>query len=521
MNTFITRGRIIAAGLLALAGLVFYLFYSYSFIEVTVGSAASGQDISYTFDSQAKTEPKPVLTGKNTVKKLARRGNYEIIVRQGDTGYFELINNRGFLTTARVSAELKPEFQRTFIGNDPRSCLYKVQQVLMSAVCGDSLKELYVHRASDDRLPTHTVKAATPLVGYIEGSFTSADGKAMLLVGAPLISEEEEAPHTVYELTPDGDTINGRVVEGLVDGVFYRSAPYKNGLILYTVTHGQAYYFDGTSNKATRLELDRPDGDKLRLNSVNAYQESVLAVYSAAAPHVDTDVSSAAGDAIHSHAAEGDSDGGSSRAVFRQGDLVVSQNFDAESHNIWACGDRLLCALIEDRLNIYTIGDGKFDLLYGVSGVRDVLVAQNKLYLVRAEGVFGFDTQSRKGTLVYSFGGYNYCGSKLLTESLLVCVQFPDGRQSILDIAPSSNVQDAIDKKILQLQKNPAVRGVSIYGNQIYISPNAGELQYLPALGGYGYDPAALERANQDVNKAVRDLGIDPNKYKLSIPLSR
>lgn len=116
---------------------------------------------------------------------------------------------------------------------------------------------------------------------------------------------------------------------------------------------------------------------------------------------------------------------------------------------------------------------------------------------------------------MYTFGeAYTFCGIKAVGGGAALCINNELGESSAIHLTTDRN-SDMIDKKVDQLRATDRVTFVSAYKNFIYVTPDGGDLIYSPASGGYIYDPEVLSVANQAIQNAVSELGIDRAKYQI------
>jgi hypothetical protein len=80
----------------------------------------------------------------------------------------------------------------------------------------------------------------------------------------------------------------------------------------------------------------------------------------------------------------------------------------------------------------------------------------------------------------------------------------------------TQNNTDSIDKKIAGLNDLENVKSVSLYRNQLYISPGLGNPVYNRVTNSFGYDEALRKATNAKINSTIDELGIDRTKYVIT-----
>lgn len=510
MERLFTRTRLILLAVLAIIILVLVWCFTHSFVEITVNNSVNG-DLNYRLLDQSNLRTAETTSSSKTIKKLVRRGSHEVLVRQGETSYFAVVKSNGFLSTSRVSAELSVEKARSFIGNNPGSCMYIVAGVLLSQACGDSVDRLQTHVPATASLPTFTKKAATPFSGFVEGVANTSEG-SIILIKSPDVDEDEGAPHTAYLLNAIGATTNGVALADLEENKVYNLVNYKDGFIVYAPDSSRAYYYTSRAAAPSIISLNQPKTTGLKLNSLNTKDETIVMAYSNDTRRELSNTSDPEGEEIHSETVDAPSKI-KSEVVLQNDGQAKHFVFETEPARIRYCAENKICTLDEGVLGIYDVSSDKQKLEFRVTGVTSIENSPSGLLVVREEGVMRLDLDKHQGMIEYTLGDYRYCGIRPEGTTYIVCVANNDNLRSAILVNPNQNDTDNIDKKIQELAKLGEIKELSIYGNFIYVSPELGDLKYIEASGGFGYDPALISSANTKINQEIERLGIDRNKY--------
>ena len=110
-----TRIFIAIAGILLLGG-GFWL-YSHSFVQVSTN--ATGGEFEYEIKEQSSDAVTTIKSNSPHVRKIVKKGHYQVTVKQKNTASVAFVNTKPFLQTTKTTQELSPERNRGFIGSTP------------------------------------------------------------------------------------------------------------------------------------------------------------------------------------------------------------------------------------------------------------------------------------------------------------------------------------------------------------------------------------------------------------------
>lgn len=477
-----------------------YFLINYGFISIPIDGGASPLNVSITNQKGDKTIHKTIESG--SAKILVRKGSHEIIAKQNNASYFEVIKSVGFMKTTTINPKLSSEHYRKFIGDNPSPCMFYNGVVLLSSGCGENYYRAQVHVPATNQLPSHTIKTNSSIEGNIEGYFSLLD-KNMVLIKAPEINEDQGSPHSLFTITGDFRLSDAKSLTELNSDKNYTIIPYQQGLIAHDSSLEDIYYYPTVGGKAERLTFKIPSNQDLK-------------------PYVITSNESSVGVGFASSLAITDIESGKnykSKIIIKTDGEEKAFDFDKRYAVIKFCGKNKLCLLDRKRMDIYDTSGDKQRFLYSLNNVENVVTSGNNLLIIRSNEIINFDTSAKTGFLSYSFAGYKYCGLRTSQNGYVVCLinTKKDKVAVLIDLSKSNT--DNIDKKIADLIKIPEISKLSIYDKFIFISPEVGELISNESTGDFEYNPVTRNNAVKKINEEIDKLQIDRGQYKILITL--
>jgi len=508
-----TYGILLGAILLLLGGII--LAAGRSYIAINVQGARAGQDIVYTIFDQDSKQTITETSQATTYKKLLPTGNYEVTVKQGEQTYFKITRAQRFMTTSVVDAAVQPEKSRSYIGNNPKSCIQLLGDRLLSIPCGDTVTNLQIHQPANAVSPTFTSKSRTPLSGFLQSTLTINNVTYALIKATPS-TDSDGAPYTLYVLSNTGSLTNGLALSDLDPTLNFVATAYQKGVLVYSTTGDDMYYYPTVAAKPSKLSIPGPTDNEMTFNNLTTYKDAVVVGYSY------TPISQIPG-AVISVTEELELDNEDSPKTKAGSEILVYRNnktthFKTDSNINYAqlCSDSYICIYQEGTLQVFEINDDTLRLDYQVSGVSDFMTTANGIRIVRGDGVVNFDIASKQGNYEYTFGAYAYCGLQNDSLGYVLCIRNDNERTAALRIDTSADNGDSIDKKVSRLARDDAVRDVSIYGSFISISPKLGELEYDPAINGYRNNSDNTRQTTAQIDQLYDLIGFDRARYTVT-----
>jgi hypothetical protein len=499
---------------------ILFWVYSHSFIVLDMSDVAAGDEIIYTFTEMRSNISTEYKSQNSRMSRLVSRGDYTIAVRQGETSVLIQLHASGFLRTESSSQKLSPEKNRTFIGNNPNTCMHNIIGVLVSYPCGGDIDTLNIHVPATSQIPTYTKGVQGP-AGSLEGIVATKQGSFAL------VKLEAEVPgegnyHAIYSISATGVLLDesAHTISELEGNKQYQIKAFGDGFIIYNLSGAEFLELKSPAGKAEKLTLSQPDNKALKPIGLEISGESVITIHSDVSSYNKLNLDDSEGIKAHGASTEKQLNQKSTKTeiLIQNGDQAKHLSFGGTLIKARSCGSDRLC-LLKDRgkLEVYDVSKQK--LLYELGSVLDIESSSNGLIVVRNEGSYLFDVTKKTGYMEYSFGDDSgYCGITVSERSYTVCVADGSGKRVALQIDQAAPNIDSIDKKIAKLEKVDEIKTVSIYGTFIHVSPNLGEPSFQSALGGFDYDPLTKKSVSARIDKTITDLGIDTKKYTVVNP---
>lgn len=478
--------------------------YGYSFITISPIDAASSQ-VTYHLTNQSSNKVVAFESSGKTVKKLVARGSYEIVATQGSKSGFVVVKTGGFLMSKSVSLKLVSERTRIYVGNNPTGCMFYSGVLLLSYECTD-IDGASVHQPSTNTQPTATKKISAFESGQVEGIVATYEG-IVALVHQHVDSEDAPPSHDLVLLDTQYNVVSSKSISEFNATERLTIKPFRDGFIIANSTLGSAFYYSSIKGAPSSLTLNSSKNTKLKPYYITTSGDAYLVAYSK-----DGDGGDSALDATKITNAQ-------TNIVISSGNTISRLTVGSRPASIEFCDSKHLCILNNNQLSVYVIAGKKITYAYKITGVDSIRKTNEGLVFAKNKGIWGMDVASRSGYMEYSLGVYSLCGIKDAINGYVLCLI--DSRQNkvALHIDPKNTDVDEIDKKITSIQSLPEVSHISVYGNYLYISPQAGTVTYLPAIQGYGYDPNLLAVTKEKILTSVKRLGIDTNTYKIVFTL--
>lgn len=485
-----------ATGLLFIVVLlaVFSWIWNHAYISID-GSAYSGEKVFTITDSMGK--PLYLERSTGSVKKLVKKGSYRIDVTQPQKSYVGFVEAPGLLRTKQVSPVLHTENARTFVGNNPSSCMYYVGERLYSLACGDYTASLLEHLPATDYTPTRTTPVQAGLYGRLIGMTTMANGKTVAL----LYSSKEDVPGFSFVTNPlDRLDHTVTLAKSLKPKSTYSLQAYKDGLIVYNTSQSEFWYFSSLSAPPKKIAPDPPKTPGLSGRSTSVQNGAVVSLYTNGA--LDAESSSP----LRLTEARGTTE------------IIVSTD-EGQKHAVLPyayksavlCGKEKLCVIGMTGASVYDISGKKTKYLYTFPGVTSAFTLDSgEAKFVTKQGIMSYDPATASGYYNYVFGDYTSCGTNTVPQkgTYLLCAVNPlhDRVALLIQDAPVS-ATGPIDKQIVSLIKSPDIATASVYKNTVVIAPNYGDKPLSKTVSTW---------INANVQKDIKKSGISSSLYTIN-----
>lgn len=496
------RKKVIFLALLLVSLIAFNWFATHAYIEISVNNPADGAITHQLYEQSSQKEIEVEDTDKS-VKRLVRRGDYEVLVKQGLNSYFAVAKAGRFLGTTKLDARLSPEREREFIGNNPGPCAGRVSGVLLSYGCGDEFQNIQIHVPATGAEPTFVRKTTSSILGTIEGIVTTSEG-GVAIIRADELSEGESAPHSAYRIDGSANLSDGKALEGLDAEKYHTAISYKTGFLIYDDKFEKVSYYASRASKPQEISIQRPADDSVKPYALTVSGDDILLAYSNNSEGEVADIDEA--------------DNGKVKTVFVvRGTGNDRKQIELKGQYMAAhlCGSRKLCALKGSLLEIYDMTGAKPKLMRKVTNVDAIHDSNKELLIVKAGQLLKFDVDNFVGSVEYTPGDYTYCGFYKDIAGYMLCLVDSKQKKVMLSIKEGALTKSAVDRQISELLKLPEVDNISTYGQHIFISPNLGEPAYDNASKSFTYSPATISLVNNSINQAIERVGIDRSKYSI------
>ncbi len=467
--------------------------YAHAIVKITVTNPGSGM-INYSF-SNTNGDERAFASSSPSTSRIIGSGEYTLTISQNNKNYLSIVKPGHWLSHSKVIANLQPEKQRTYVGDNPSKCMFYTSQ-LYSVDCGSPFSSVVRHVPADSNLPTYIESHTIPgIEGVFEGAVKTNEGNLVLV---HLGDVEGPGSHILYLVDNDLSPAKKIVLNGLSNNTDYSIANYKQGWLIYSTDLSQIYYYASVGSTPTKVPVPRPSDKNLSPVSLMTNQGHITVAYSQA----PSDLSGKQN--VKNEVIDFNSTG--------------TQKIDyigpPPTKATW-CATGRVCVLSGKIMSIYSLADAQQVLRLGSN--QDMFVLGDILLLAQDKKILQLDAHNLSGSIDYSYGRYSFCGYQAIDSSRYVLCMQSNNKKVALLIDRSVDDKDSIDKKIQQLSSLKEVGTVSIYGPFIHVSPVSGALVFSAAQKGYIPDPAKQAAARAKINAEINKLGINKNVYSVNI----
>ena len=482
---------------------VFLWFFNHSFIKVTVETPVNGE-VSYALVNQKTKKSIEATTKSSTIKKLVKKGTYEILIKNSETSSLSVESTKPFLKTTSVNSQLQQEKSRAFVGDNPSPCMDYDQFILVSYACSGDYRDASAHLPATAGTPTITQNDADDFENLSFGGLIKINDKKMAFTEGHYDVESTEQENRLFEIGDKLEPSNGQKLPGLSSEKVHRINKYRDGFLVFSNDYSDIKYFSSPAELAENIEITAPEDSELGGQQLSIEAARIALAYSSPDRDLEAEENekSKGGETTSVQVYEN----GKTKSFLFKGSFYLAQ----------LCGGKYLCMVQDRELGVYDISGERAKEIIRVGNVYNLKSAGDNLLIVRYDGVFEFDVEKRYGYMQYSFGEYTPCGVELAQDKgYVLCMINPKKDKVALYVDPENNNTDSIDKKVLKLLSLPYISTVSAYKSFIYISPELGELEYDSNARGYIPNPEIKQKANEDINNIISEIGIDRSAYKI------
>lgn len=524
--SYIKIKNIIITFIILIILVVVFTISKYGFVNINVSNLA-GSNEKLTYELFGKTDKK-IESNNTSSKNLVKRGTYQISVMGNGVSGFNVLNSKGFLQSVDANIDLKKENDRSFTGSNIKECIGYNKDILYSWQCNNS-NGIFNHQPVRINYPSVPMPvemdSSTTLNPKIK-SFLSTNEGGFIFSKQGL--EYDGIPSgSNYELININDVSDSVVLKGLSPSKDYSAIANKDGFIAFSTSGDELLYFNNRNSNPSVKNINFDNKHNLKLFSVEARNSDTLLVYNNnIEPDFTGKMYTSIDSVIDSEYFEEEEKGEVKEIKENESSTIVivnnnSQNefkLDYTVRQAKYCG-KYLCILTGEELRVYEILNNSLELKYSFDEVDQIESLGDNLLLKNKIGIVVFNTETRNGYYSYTFGEYMFCGIKSLDiNRYILCIQNSTNNKQALIIDTNKEDKDSIDKKLLALSKNEYIESVSIYRDNIYISPNAGSMEYDQALEMFNYNQKTLNETNKRIKEELVKIGIDTTRYSIFNP---
>lgn len=464
-----------------------YWAFNTSFITINVNGSAT--PYTYLFYNQSTRKTATVKSDSPNIKKRLSSGNYEILIKHGNTSYFTVAKTGRFFSSLSVEAKLTSENLREFVGDNPGQCMKYIGGRLISYDCNAAYSDLRIHIPASKDVPTYVLtNSKTDIQGYVNGIVSTSNGEYVLVFSTG--SLEAKPGYYLYKIRADLSWSEKTSLPQLDSSKSYSIKPFNQGFLIYDSGFNNFYYYASAKSKPVTIDIGAPRGKDYKPASVDISTDSILAAYS----------------------------GKSSTEILVWNNTTTSYTVSDMANKVVFCGNQMICAVSNQGImSVYKVIGSKLRGQYRVYDVKDVFNSGNGFLVARDDDVLSLDTANRSGYESYSLNEYKFNNIDFENGYYVLSLTNNKGRKVAIRVGQTLSDSDSIDKKILGIQKLSEVQAVSIYKNDIFITPELGPAHFDASVGYYRPDSAVERSATTIINNEVVKLGINRNIYSVVI----
>lgn len=496
----------------------------FGFIEVNIKQDNLKSDTKVKLLNQKTSKTTSKKTNTSSIKKLVRRGTYEVSVFNKAGTSFNIKSVGGFLRTTKLSANLKSENYSEFIGYNPKACVNYNKIVAVSWGCTSDTSVFTIHHPAIGLQPTYNEsgprvltgrpiqnqsssnngeyeETADELSGTIEGIFESNGSNYMLIREVGYGGSDYQ--HVIYSLNGSYQIGKRTVVSGLDSKKLYKIEGMGNGFLIYDTSMTDFYRYDTVESKPKKVSFNSPANDQIKPSLVKVSGSKIFILYSNYIKDGETDI--ATKDLINT-------------VVTVDSNSNNSQSFDGMYVDQFSTCGNGFCILSNGTLKIYGLVKNKPKYLYEIKQVNTIINVGKVLLVSKPDGTVSLSVDSKSGYFGHTNNGLESCGIVYVHIDYYVeCVIDKYKRRSLLSVDTTKNSQTRISKVVNDISNINNVTGISVYKKSILITPDAGEFTYIPSIKSYGYDPEIQKQSISDLKSSINKLDFDLSGYKIYI----
>jgi hypothetical protein len=430
---------------------------------------------------------------------LLSSGTYEILAKNNNGSYFEVVSVGRFLSSAEIDIKPQPESDVSFIATNSSDCGLQLS-VYVSYACGSSSQNIKNHLPARDGSPPYSITPeALKNVGVLTNTI-QINNKWYVIVQTD--SQNTIGKNSLYELVPGesglADLRKIGALNSLSSDRLYYSIPYKTGFIAYSSNLDGAYYYKDfasldDADYIEELELADFDG----LDGATATSNDELIVFSASNQEQITETRK--------------------QTVVKvlETDSVSTYRFDQILTDFQLCAEDLLCAIsIDSNFLTYDVSSGTPKLKTKISGGKKFTVGSEggDVRVARNGELLDFNLSTNSGSIVVSYNSYEPTSIQSQDANTNILVVRNGANSSVVKILETPSTGN-IFQTLSDLSGSIFISSVSVYDKQVFMVPKLGELEYDVTTGIFDYNPNDKARANNEIQSIINRSGGNSSGY--------
>lgn len=456
---------IVISSVLLIGVIVTSYVATHGFINVSIKSS-DAQPKQYILTNQDNGDTQVYTNSSNNIKKMVRKGNYEVSILQ--TGRSAWLHTRvsGLLHTSKIDTNLKNESGREFVGNNPAPCSYYLDNRLITFEC-QRATSLTEHIPATATTPTYAQVIKNLKIGDTVAGIVKTGAGPVIIIRSHDIESDTDLV-SAATLDGAGNLTDQTSLDGVDSSKEYIIASYRNGFVLYSSDLKSVASFESIHSKAQVVDMSNKRSG-LKPLGLTASDKGLVAYYSSVDASDDPDPKA--------HI--------TSEVITNSDNVIQHYTFDTALTKASFCGTKL-CILSDNTLNVYETLESGLHFDYEMSGINDLQTSMGTMYLENKYGILMLDDQASPNHYMYTFNDYRSCGVGLNSNIPVVCLLTP--RHDKVSVLLQGSLDNyPIDRSVLTLLKDKRIQNVSAYQKYIYLTPEVGKLTYDSNVNSFNY----------------------------------
>jgi hypothetical protein len=489
---------LIIVGLLVISWL-----YNYGRVEINLPEGTK----SITIQGEEKNES--YTTEELVFSKTLPSNTYTITVRREglSESSISVLKVGRFLKVSKDTPELKIELGRTFTGDNPQSCTEFIKEVLISFTCNGPLAGMVMHIPATNNTPSYTkslqttinqklVEEVDPLdVGVIEGWINNTD--ELLVLSYKL--ESGIGFHSLYRIGITGNSLSIEFIKDLNNlpkDVVYKTMVRNGSLLLYNSAYNS--FFRGiTFDNLERINPIIDQKKNYSINHIDIREDTTLVGYAEELEKFNKIIDE------------------KQKSIVSVSNSTYSEerSLRLNIERLQFCGNNI-CIL--DSLGMLRIYSMKFEELATFTNTLEYIEYGNNIFIATNTDILQISLDDFSGSIVMNFKDYKLKGLSSNNKGVVAALTSKDKSRALLLTTELGNYTER-DVWPLLSGTPDYIDSVSVYSNKVFISPNLGEREYIPASRTYDYSQQTKDEIRAKIENYLNQIGLDRSIYAVKL----